>query len=244
MSFLILPLILCCSIAEAVEIKVAVAANFLIPLQAITKEYESISKDKIIITSGSSGKFFAQIKNGAPFDIFFSADQTYPKKLIYLKLADVQSSFTYATGALVLWSADPKLVDSHANVLKKNQFKHIAIANPELAPYGKAAVEALKKLNVYDELKPKFVMGESINQAHQFISTGNAELGFVALSTVKEQINGSQWLVPQELYSPIHQDAVMISSSKNKIASQTFIDFMKEKKTKIMIEKFGYTITN
>jgi molybdate transport system substrate-binding protein len=236
------------SSAHAADLQVAVAANFQAPLEAIAKSYTAATSHKVLIVSGASGKFFAQIENGAPFDVFLSADQTFPKKLVEKKLADPASRFTYAEGALVLWSPDPKRIDAEGKVLRDNQFKHLAIANSELAPYGKAAEETLQKLGLFETLKPKFVTGESVGQTFQFISSGNAELGFVPLSMTKDPVSklqkhGSQWIVPKEDYAPILQDAVLLTSSKNKKQAQAFLDYLKTKEVKTTIGTFGYTFS-
>lgn len=228
--------------APATDVQVAVAANFTAPLEQIAAEFTKETGLKVSISSGSSGKFTAQIENGAPFDVFLSADQTYPKKLVEKKLAEPSSEFTYAIGALVLWSADPKLVDSAGKVLKAGKFKHIAIANPEVAPYGVAAREFLKEENLWDTLRPKMVMGESISQTQQFIASGNAELGFISLSQVKKDKTGSQWLVPAKFYSPILQDAVILTKSATKPAVKKFFEYLKGKKAKAVILDFGYTL--
>lgn len=224
------------------DVRVAVASNFLAPLQQIGRAFTLETGTQVEISSGASGKFFAQIENGAPFDIFLSADQSYPKTLIEKKLAKLGSSFTYAIGSLVLWSADPKLIDADGKVLKELKFKHLAIANPKLAPYGIAAEEALKKMGMIEKVRPLLVMGENVAQTHQFIVSGNAELGLIPLSEALPEKNGSQWIVPRELYSPIRQDAVILSKAKNVADVKKFFEYLKGKESKAIIKNFGYTL--
>ncbi len=193
----------------------------------------------IAYPSGSSGKFVAQIRNGAKYDLFFSADQKYPEALVKDQLAVKGSQFTYAIGSLVLWSKDSKFVDSKGEALKKLQFKHLAIANPDLAPYGAAAKEVLQKLYLWEKITPQLVMGENIEQTAHFIQSGNAELGFIAASTAKI-LPGSKWIVPQHLYTPINQDVVILSHGKDNPSVKDFLQFMKSKEAKKIIEQFGY----
>jgi molybdate transport system substrate-binding protein len=194
---------------------------------------------------GATGKFYAQIRNGAFFDVLLSADDTTPAKLLGEGAAIAGSSFTYATGRLVLWSAKPGYVDDKGEVLKKSGFKHIAIANPRLASYGTAAVEALTTLKLLDAIQPKFVQAENIAQAHQFIATGNAELGFVALSQVYKDgkfAEGSAWVMPANLHQPIRQDAVILDKGKGKPAAEAWMKYLKGEKAKAVIKSFGYEI--
>jgi molybdate transport system substrate-binding protein len=170
--------------AHADEIFVAVTANFTAPMQIIAAGFEKQTGHKVKAAYGATGKFYAQIKNGAPFEILLSADDETPALLIKENAAVAGSQFTYAIGKLVLWSAKPAIVDGAGAVLQNGGFDHLAIANPKLAPYGAASVEVLKALGVFDKLQTKIVTGESIAQTHQFIKTGNAQLGFVALSQV------------------------------------------------------------
>ena len=191
----------------------------------------------------ATGKFYAQITNGAPFDVFLAADDSTPAKLEKEGSAVSGSRFTYATGKLVLWSAQPGVVDAQGEVLKKNTFRKLAIAAPKLAPYGAAAVETMTKLGLMAALEPKLVTGESIGQAFGFVSTGNAELGFVALSQVFEGgklKSGSAWVVPANLHSPIRQDAVLLTRGKDNKAAQALMAFLKTDKAKAVIRSFGY----
>ena len=186
--------------SHADEVKVAVAANFTAPMQKIAAAFEKDTGHKAVVSTGATGAFYAQIKNGAPFEVFLSADDETPARLESEGSGAKGSRFTYAVGKLVLWSAKPGYVDGKGDVLKKGGFEHISLANPKTAPYGAAGVEVLKKLGVYDTLSSKIAQGENISQAQQFVATGNAELGFVALSQVWKDgaiQSGSAWIVPR-----------------------------------------------
>jgi molybdate transport system substrate-binding protein len=231
--------------ARAGEVQVAVAANFAVPMQKIAAAFQQSTGHKVLQTSGSTGKFYALIKNGAPFDILMAADDETPAKLESEGLGVAGSRFTYAIGKLVLWSSKPNRVDGRGDILKKGDFTHLAIANPKLAPYGLAATQTLKALGVMDALAPKLVVGENIAQTHQFIATGNAELGFVALSQVMEGgkvTAGSAWIVPAALYSPIRQDAILLSKGKGKVAAEALMQFMKSDTAKAVILSSGYSL--
>lgn len=231
------------SLSWADEVQVAVAANFAAPFQKIAAGFEAATGHKAVAIVGSTGKFYTQIKAGAPFEILLAADDETPRKLIDEGLAVKGQSFTYATGKLVLWSAQPGVVDAQGEVLKKGGFSHLSIANPKLAPYGAAAVETLKTLGLYESLTPKIVQGESIGQAHQFVSTGNAELGFVALSQVAppdKPATGSLWVVPAKLYTPILQDAVLLNRGADKAAAQALLGYLRGDAAKAVIKSYGY----
>lgn len=231
--------------AQADEVLVAVAANFTAPMQKIAIEFEKDTGHKVVSSFGATGKFYAQIKNGAPFEVLLAADDETPAKLVKENAAVAGSQFTYAIGKLVLWSAKPAIVDEAGAVLKSASFDHLAIANPKLAPYGAAAVETMKAMGVYDSLQPKIVTGESIAQAHQFISSGNALLGFVALSQVLKdgKIEGSAWVVPAKIYAPIRQDAVVLDKGKGKPAVEALLKYLKGDKAKAVIKSFGYELS-
>ena len=239
-------LVLCNSYAHA-DTRVAVAANFAGPAYKIAAEFEKQTGHKAIIATGSTGKFYAQIINGAPFDILLAADNETPAKLEKEGHSVAGSRYTYAIGKLVLWSVKPSVVDNRAEVLKNGGFNHLAIANPKVAPYGAAAVETLKALGVYETLQSKLVMGENIAQTHQFIATGNAPLGFVALSQVLSKngdgkIEGSYWTVPEKLYTPIRQDAALLTKGKDNKAAAAFLDFLKTNKAaRDIILSYGYS---
>jgi molybdate transport system substrate-binding protein len=230
---------------HADEISVAVAANFTAPMKQIAAEFEKDTGHKVVASFGSTGKFYAQIKNGAPFEVLLTADDETTTKLIKENAAVAGSQFTYAVGKLVLWSAKPGFVDGAGAVLKKGGFTHIALADPKLAPYGAAATEAMKAMGVYDALQPKLVTAENIAQAHQFVSSGNSKLGFVALSQVLKdgKIEGSSWLVPANLYKSIRQDAVILEKGKGKPAADALMNYLKGDKAKTIIKSFGYELS-
>jgi len=232
-------------LAHAEEVQVAVAANFTAPMQKIAAEFEKDTGHKAQLAFGSTGKFYAQIKNGAPFEILLAADDTTPEKLEKEGAAVAGSGFTYAIGKLVLWSSKAGFVDDKGEVLKKGEFKHISIANPKLAPYGQAAIETLTALKLLDAIQPKFVQGENIAQTHQFVATGNAELGFVALSQVMKEgkiSEGSGWIVPSRLHQPIRQDAVLLVNGKGKPAAEALMKYIGSDKAKAVIQSFGYAL--
>ena len=244
LSILILSLLTVVT-ANADEVQVAVAANFTGPMQVIAVLFERDTGHKASLAFGATGKFYAQIANGAPFEVLLSADDETPARLVREGLAVTGTSFTYAIGKLVLWSTNPKLVDDKGEILKKGGFKHLAIANPKTAPYGAAAMQTMSKLGVVDSLKPLFVQGENIAQTHQFVSTGAAELGFVAYSQVIKngQVgSGSGWVVPGNLYDPIRQDAVILSKGKDKPAATALLNYMKGQKARDVIKSFGYEL--
>jgi molybdate transport system substrate-binding protein len=225
--------------AAAAEINVAVAANFTEAAKEIAAAFERKTGNKVLLSFGSSGQFYTQITQDAPFQVFLSADQERPEKAVAEGFAVPDSRFTYAVGKLVLWSRDPKVVTG-ADTLKQGNFSKIAIANPTAAPYGAAAIETMKALNVYDTLQPKIVQGNNIAQTFQFIDTGNAELGFVALSQVVDRSEGSRWLVSANLYAPIKQDAVLLKKGAGNEAAKAFIDFLKGPEAAAIEAKFGY----
>lgn len=225
--------------ARAGEVKVAVAANFTDPLKAIAAAFEKSSGHRIVPSFGATGQFYAQITQAAPFEILISADQTTPAKAIREGHAVAGSAFTYAVGRLVLYSKTRNLVEGEAT-LKEAKFAKLAIANPATAPYGAAAIEAMKALGVYEALAPKVVQGNNIAQAFQFVDTGNAEVGFVALSQVIFVDGGSRWIVPSKLYTPIAQDAVLLKTGASNDAARAFLAFLKGPEARAVIEKYGY----
>lgn len=231
--------------AMAADVHVAVAANFTAPAQAIAAEFEKDTGNKVIASFGATGQFYAQIRNGAPFEVFLSADDTTPAKLEAEQAIVPGSRFTYATGKLALWSAKEGYVDDKGEVLKKNQYAHLSIANPKTAPYGLAATQVLAKLNLTEAVAPKLVEGQNISQAHQFVSSGNAELGFVALSQIYKDgkvTSGSAWLVPGDLHEPIKQDAVILEKGKDNAAAKAFVDYLKGPKAAAVIKSYGYEL--
>ncbi|MEW6118909.1 MAG: molybdate ABC transporter substrate-binding protein [Pseudomonadota bacterium] len=227
----------------AADVQVAVAANFTAPMQKIAADFEQATGHRARLAFGATGKFYAQIKNGAPFEVLLAADDDTPARLEKEGLAVAGSRFTYSIGQLALWSARPGYVDGKGEVLKQGAFDHLALANPRLAPYGGAAVETMNKLGVLSALQPKFVQGENIAQTFQFVSTGNAELGFVALSQVVEDgklKRGSAWVVPAGLHAPIRQDAVILVRGKANPAALALMKYLKEDRARAIIRAYGY----
>lgn len=230
-------------VAHAGEVQVAVAANFAQPLARIAEGFAAASGHTLKVSAGATGKFYAQIVAGAPFELLIAADDETPKKLIAEGLAVAGSNFSYAIGRLVLWSAQPGFVDEQGTVLASGRFAHLAIANPKIAPYGAAGLEVLKARGLGESLAPKLVVGETIAQAYQFVATGNAELGFVALSQVAQPgkpVTGSYWLVPFSLYGDIRQDAVLLKAGEKNPAASALLDYLKSAAAKEVIKSFGY----
>lgn len=225
--------------AFAGEVKIAVAANFTEAAKEIGAAFEKSTNHKAVFSFGSTGQLYTQITQDAPFEIFLSADQSRPKKAVDDGFAVADSLFTYATGKIVLFSKDPDLVKDGKTLAQAN-FSKIAIANPVTAPYGAAAVEAMKKLGVYEALEPKIVQGNNIAQTYQFVETGNAEVGFVALSQLANHNEGSRWIVPEDAYSIIAQDAVLLKKGAENDAAKAFIQFLRGDEAKAVKEKYGY----
>lgn len=229
----------------AETVLVAVAANFTKPMTEIAAAFEKSTGHSANLSFGSSGKFVSQFENGGPFEVFLSADDKNSMKLEQEGLAVANSRFTYALGKLVLWSATPGLVDDQGQILNKGGFKHIALADPKLAPYGAAAVEIMKNRGLFDKLQPLFVQGENIAQTHQFVSTGNAELGFLALSQVIDNgkiASGSGWMIPSNLYQPIRQDAILMKTGTENPAAPALMQFLKSPEALAIILKYGYEL--
>lgn len=243
-SSLLAGLMLLAGAASADEIPVAVAANFTAPFNKIAPDFEKETGHKIVASFGSTGKFYAQIKNGAPFEVLLAADDETPARLVKENAAVAGSPYSYAIGKLVLWSAKPGVVDDKGAVLKGGAFERIALADPKLAPYGAAGVETMKKLGVYDALVPKVVTGETIAQAYQFVASGNAPLGFVALSQVLKdgKIDGSAWIVPADLYTTIRQDAVLLNAGKDRPGALALLKYLQGAKAQAVIKSFGYEL--
>lgn len=231
---------------QSATVLVAVASNFTKPMTEIGEAFKQATGHEANLSFGSSGKFVAQIDNDAPFEVFLSADEKNPKKLEESGKGVASSRFTYAIGKLVLWSAQPGYVDAQGQILSKGGFKHIALADPKLSPYGLAAEESMKNFGVLEQLKPLFVLGDNISQTQQFISSGNAELGFIALSQVigKEGkiTEGSGWIVPDTLHDPIRQDAILLKKGEPNPAAPALLAFLKSPEAKAIIEKFGYSL--
>ncbi|EGV33865.1 molybdenum ABC transporter, periplasmic molybdate-binding protein [Thiorhodococcus drewsii AZ1] len=228
------------TLAQADEVKVAVAANFTAAMKEIATAFEQSTGHTALVSFGSTGKLYTQIVNGAPFEVFLAADQARPEKLV--KANEASGEFTYAVGKLVLWSADPALITDGDTVLRSDRFKKLAIANPKTAPYGAAAVEVLKALGLEDDIKSKLVQGDNIAQTYQFVATKNAELGFVALAQTVKTKGGSSWSIPEDLYTPIRQDAVLLKKGDDNPAAKVLIDYLKGPEARAVIEKYGYGV--
>jgi molybdate transport system substrate-binding protein len=229
--------------AMAGEARVAVAANFAAPMQRIAADFERESGHRLLLATGATGKFFAQIANGAPFEIFLAADDETPARLEREGLAVPGSRFTYAIGRLVLWSARAGYVDERGAVLERGDFRHLALANPKTAPYGAAAEEALRSLGLLEKLRPRFVQGENIAQTFQFVASGNAELGFVALAQVSgggAPTGGSLWVVPAAMHAPIRQDAALLVRGRDNPAALAFLAYLKSEQARAVIRAYGY----
>ncbi len=226
----------------AAETQVAVAANFTEPAKEIATAFKAATGHTATLSFGSSGQFYSQMAHGAPYEVFLSADADRPKKAEQDGLGVPGSRFTYALGRLVLYSKTAGLVDGAGAVLGKGGFNKLSIADPTAAPYGVAAVQTMQKLKVYDTLKPKIVMGSSITQAYQFVDTGAAELGFVALSQVINVQGGSRWLVPAADHAPIDQQAILLTIGKDNAAAKAFLQFLKGPQAVAIIKKYGYEV--
>jgi molybdate transport system substrate-binding protein len=226
----------------AADTQVAVAANFTEPAKAIAAAFKAKTGHTATLSFGSSGQFYTQMAHGAPYEVFLSADAERPEKAEQEGLSVPGARFTYAVGRLVLYSKTPGLVDAKGAVLTSDRFAKLAIADPTAAPYGEAAVETMRRLKVYDALAPKIVKGASIAQAYQYVATGNAELGFVALSQVIDQPGGSRWLVPATDHAPIHQQAVLLRTGEKNPAARAFLTFLKSPTAIAIIKRYGYEV--
>jgi molybdate transport system substrate-binding protein len=212
-------------------------------VRSIASDFERATGHTVALSLGSTGKLTAQIRNGAPYQVLLAADSETPARLETEGLAVVGTRFTYAIGRLVLWSARADGVDAQGEVLRSGRFSHLALCNPELAPYGAAAVQVLRSLGLYQRLQPQLVQGESVAQAYQFVASGNAELGFVALSQVTEHgrlRDGSAWIVPAALYSPLRQDAVLLASGRDRVGAKAWLEWLKQPGAQATIRSFGY----
>ncbi len=229
--------------ASAAEVTAAVAANFAGPLAKIGEGFTASTGHTLRVSSGATGKFYSQIVSGAPFEVLIAADDEIPRKLIAEGHGVAGSNFTYGIGKLVLWSAQPGYVDDQGAVLASGAYNHLAIANPKLAPYGRAGVEVLKARGLSEAVAPKLVTAESIAQAYQFVATGNAELGFVALSQVAtpgKPLTGSYWLVPPALYGEIRQDVVLLKTGEKNPAAAALLAYLKSPAAQAVIQSYGY----
>jgi molybdate transport system substrate-binding protein len=228
--------------AAAADTQVAVAANFTEPAKEIAAAFKTASGHTATLTFGSSGQIYTQLAHGAPYEIFLSADADRPKKAEQDGLGVPKTRFTYAVGRLVLYSKTPGLVDDKGAVLSGGGFNKLSIADPTAAPYGVAAVQTLRKMGVYDRVKPKIVMGSSITQAYQFVQTGAAEVGFIALSQVINDPGGSRWLVPATFHAPIDQQAILLYTGEKNPAAKAFLEFLQGPAARAIVKKYGYEV--
>ncbi len=244
MNYLVAIALVCISqTVWAGSVTVAVAANFVTPARQIGKAFQQNSEHTVVISSGSTGKLFAQIEHGAPFDLFLAADSRRPQLLEQNGKAVPGSRFTYALGKIVLWSPRPGYVDDRGDILKQGDFRRLAIANPRLAPYGMAARQVMEKLGVWKGLRGRLVQGENIAQTFQFVASGNASLGFVALAQIRAAGNsGSVWEIPDELYQPIRQQAVLLQRGKNSAAANAFFHYLQSSEVRELIRNMGYEV--
>jgi len=249
--FQVFPIIISVFLAQGVvraqgkEIRVAAAADLKFAMDDLAERFEKQTGIKVHVTYGSSGNFFSQMQNGAPFDLFFSADIEYPKKLETAGLAERGTLYEYAVGRIVIWMPANAKVDVTKqgwNALLDPSVEKIAIANPDHAPYGRAAVAALQKANIYDSVKAKLVYGENISQAAQFVQSGNAQAGIIAMSLAVSPAmrDGKQWMIPAEMHPPIEQGAIILKDAKNKRAAQAFLDFVKSPAGRSTMAKYGF----
>lgn len=233
------------TLAGGAEVSVAVASNFTAPMRQIKTEFERETGHKALLSFGASGKLYAQIKNGAPFELFLSADDEKTAQLAKEGLTVPDSRFAYAIGRLALWSSKPGFVDSKGEILTQGNYSKLAIANPKLAPYGAAAMEVLTKRGLLATVVPKLVHGENIAQTFQFVSTGNAELGFIATSQIMSGgkiAGGSAWIVPGTMHAPVRQEAVLLVKGKDNSAARALLDYLKSDKARKIIRSYGYEI--
>lgn len=227
------------SLAHAGDAHVAVASNFIVPMQVLARDFAGASGHTITVSSGASGKLYAQVKHGAPFDVLLSADSEAPARLAREALGG--TPFTYAIGRLVLWSPQPGRIDGTPAVLQRGAFKRLAVANAKLAPYGAAAQDVLQALQLATRLQPKLVVGENIAQTYQFVASGNAELGFVARSQVI-RASGSMWLVPPALHRPLRQDALLLKRGAANPAARAWVDYLQSPAARAIIQTHGYDL--
>ena len=237
-------MVLWLGVVQAAEVSVAVAANFTVPMQKIAPMFAQDTGHRAVLAFGSTGRFHAQIRNGAPFEVLLAADAETPARLEREGAGVAGSRFTYAVGRLVLWSRQPGLVDARGEVLKSGRFDKLALADPKLAPYGAAAMETMAALGVLEAVRPRFVQGESIAQTYQFVASENAQLGFVALSQVFADgriTSGSGWVVPPELHAPIRQDAILLDKGRGNPAATALLQYLRSDKARAIIRSHGYS---
>jgi molybdate transport system substrate-binding protein len=229
--------------AWAAEVSVAVASNFIAPMKLIATQFERQSGHKLVLAFGSTGGFYAQIRNGAPFHVLLAADDETPARLVKEGAAVGASRVTYAIGRLVLWSAQSGLVDPRGEILRTDRFARLAIANPKLAPYGLAAQQTLQSMGLLQAVSARLVNAENIGQAYQFVATGNAQIGFLALAQVMQDGKpsaGSSWLVPSSLHEPIRQDAVLLNAGVGSSAALALLEYLRSDPARAIMRSFGY----
>ncbi|HET8747785.1 MAG TPA: molybdate ABC transporter substrate-binding protein [Ramlibacter sp.] len=228
---------------QAAQVRVAVAASMAAPMQRLALDFERATGHEVVPSMGSTGRFYAQLRGGAPFDMLLAAADDIPERLEREGLAAPGGRFTYAIGRLVLWSLDPHRVDPHGDILKKPPHGRLAIADPRLAPYGEAAVQTLARLKVLPAWQPSLVHGESVGQVFQYVATGNASLGFVALSQVMSEgriVRGSGWIVPLDYHLPLKQEAVLLNGGRNNPAALALMDYLKSEPARAILRGYGY----
>ena len=234
------------SVGQAETALVAVAGNFAEVMEKIEADFERESPHGIMVTVGSTGKLYAQIVQGAPFDVLLAADRRHPELLEGAGFAVPGARFTYATGRLVLWSADPdRIPGDGAALLRGGDVRRLSMANPELAPYGAAARETLRRIGVYQSLRERIVLGENVGQAYALVATGNADVGLVALSSVLSRQNeqpGSRWEVPENLHEPITQDAVLLIRAEDNSAARDLLAYLRRPEVRELMHGFGYGV--
>ena len=244
-STFLLSCLLCNGISYAGEVSVAVAGNFAKPLKVLVDKFESNTGQKVTVSVGSTGKLYAQIINGAPFDVLLASDHKRPRELVDSNLAVKSSQFTYAKGKLVLWSKKTDAVDQEGVSLSSTELKYLAIANPKMAPYGAQAVFVLKNMGLYQQLEGKLIRAQNVGQAYQYLNSGSIEMGIIALSQVTENgkiTSGSAWVIPHSLYQPIQQDAVLLEKGKGNPVARLFLDYLKTPEALTIIRSFGYEV--
>ncbi len=244
LTIILLSTLLCATSAEAEEVKLAIAANFTDVARILTERFEQQTGHTTKISYGSTGKLYSQIEHGAPFEVFLAADRERPQKAENEGLAVAGSGFVYARGKLVLWSLKRSLFEQGERYLNGSDFRHLAIANPKTAPYGMAAQQVMRHLDILEQIRPKLVQGDSIAQTFQFVATGNADAGFVALAQIKawQGKSGTLWEVPGGYYAPIDQAAVLLKQGLHNPAANAFLEFLKSNEAKQLIQAHGYGV--
>ena len=244
LTIILLSTLLSVTSVEAEEVKLAIAANFTDVARILAERFEQQTGHTTKISYGSTGKLYSQIEHGAPFEVFLAADRERPEKAENEGLAIAGSGFVYAQGKLVLWSLKSALFEQGEHYLNGGDFRHLAIANPKTAPYGMAAQQVMQHLGLLEQIRPKLVQGDSIAQTFQFVATGNADAGFVALTQIKawQGKSGTLWEIPSGYYAPIDQAAVLLKKGRHNPAAHAFLDFLKSGEAKQLIQAYGYGV--